>query len=375
MTDPDCGLSPTALDLFCGVGGLSLGLILAGFRLIGACDSDRIALDAHRANFHGVPVHRCDLFLSYGAEIREALGISDSVIDLLAGGPPCQGFSVGGRRAMIDPRNDGIMAFARLVGELRPRFFLMENVRGLLFKDHARLRERFAVYLVAAGYQLQPFKLLNASDYGVPQRRARAFILGCLTGEMLPEYPEPSGIARPSVRDAISDLMRIRETPKRFTDDTYRGCLGKPSDYAAKLRVIPDGGGDIALTGCLLTNHTGGIIERFKTTPPGGMEPISRFFRLAWEGVSPTLRAGTGPEHGSHTAPRPIHPDRHRCITVREAARLHSFPDWFSFHASRWHGFRQIGNSVPPLLAKAVAGKVAEVSHATPLRRAGRSIR
>ena len=106
--------------------------------------------------------------------------------------------------------------------------------------------------------------------------------------------------------------------------------------------------------------HTDLSKRRFLETRPGDTEPVSRFHKLDPEGVCNTIRAGTASDHGAFTSPRPIHPYSPRCITVREAARLHSYPDWFRFHVTKWHGFRQIGNSVPPLLARAVASKVRE---------------
>ena len=348
---------PTALDLFCGVGGLSLGVQQAGFRLLGGVDSDQIVLDTHKANFPKVPTHLCDLFKVSGEELRLGLGLGNQVIDLIAGGPPCQGFSIGGRQIAKDPRNHGVMAFAKLITDLKPRYFLMENVRGFLFKDHDQLRRRYCRLLKSAGYKMQDFQILNAADFGVPQRRNRAFIIGCLSEEILPEYPNSAKYPRPSVRDAISDLVAVDKSDTSHNEDVYVGKLEEPSKYAEALRLGPKKL-LASLTGCLRTLHSDDVIRRFSNTPAGEQEPISRFFRLSWEGISPTIRAGTGPDHGSHTAPRPIHPEWPRCITVREAARLHSFPDAFVFRGTRWHGFRQVGNSVPPLLAKAVASEM-----------------
>lgn len=348
---------------------MSLGLEQAGFQLLGGVDRDQQVLDTHKANFPGVPTLRCDLFSATGADVRNGLNLEDTSIDLLAGGPPCQGFSSGGKRgevAKLDPRNQGIMSFARLVGDLRPRYFLMENVRGFLFQDHEALRGQFTSYLEEAGYRVLGFRLLNAADYGVPQRRERAFVLGCLDGEDVPNYPSKRRGRKPTVRSAIADLAVLDARSKDPDIDVYKGRLGTASAYARRLRVARNGGRVLALTGCLRTVHSAEVERRFRATSPGGQEPVSRFFRLAWGGVSPTIRAGTGPEHGSHTAPRPIHPRRARCITVREAARLHTFPDWFVFRGTRWHGFRQIGNSVPPMLAKAVAAEVARVCGRSP---------
>ncbi|MFL5338706.1 MAG: DNA cytosine methyltransferase [Gemmataceae bacterium] len=356
---PNLDDQPTAVDLFCGVGGLSLGAIYAGFRLIGAVDLDQNALDEYRGNFPKVRVAKHDLGMVTAADLQCDLGLSDKAIDLLIGGPPCQGFSVGGVGAKRDPRNQGVLSFARLVAELRPRYFVMENVRGFLAPKHAARRRRFCKAIKDAGYTIRlPIRALNAADFGVPQRRVRAFVLGHAEGETAPQYPSSADYTTPTVRDAISDLSLLDRYSSDFDRDQYAGPLGPASEFAAGLRRRLNGRMVKRLSGCLRTWHSPAVVARFRATEPGDQEEISRYYRLAWQGISPTLRAGTGPDHGSHTAPRPIHPSRARCITVREAARLHSFPDWFSFHGTRWHGFRQIGNSVPPYLAKAVLAMV-----------------
>ncbi len=246
--------------------------------------------------------------------------------------------------------------------ELQPRYFIMENVRGFLAAKHAGLRKRFCDAISKAGYEMRnPIRALNAADYGVPQRRIRAFIIGCAMGEVLPEYPTPNECARPTVHDAIGDLALLDRHCPDCTLDVYAGPLGPESVFARALRRFPGGKTVGRLSGCLRTIHSSTVVARFRATKPGEWEVISRYFRLAWNGISPTLRAGTGPDHGSHTAPRPIHPVRPRCITVREAARLHTFPDWFVFHPTKWHSFRQIGNSVPPYLAKAVASQIQRI--------------
>jgi DNA (cytosine-5)-methyltransferase 1 len=349
----------TAVDLFCGVGGLSLGLVQAGFDLIGAVDCDRTVLDAYRSNFADVPTASHNLNVGTAAALRHDLGIGNREVDLLVGGPPCQGFSVGGVGAKRDPRNEGVLAFARKVIELRPRYFVMENVRGFLAPKHADRRRKFCKAVSDAGYVIRlPIQALNASDYGVPQRRIRAFVIGYARGEAVPDYPSPTDADPPTVRDAIGDLAFLDRHSSVYDLDHYDGPLGPTSDFATALRRHPGGKTVERLSGCLRTWHSAPVVARFRATKPGGQEAISRYYRLAWEGISPTLRAGTGPDHGSHTAPRPIHPARPRCITVREAARLHTFPDWFTFHPTKWHGFRQIGNSVPPYLAKAVVSQI-----------------
>jgi DNA (cytosine-5)-methyltransferase 1 len=151
----------------------------------------------------------------------------------------------------------------------------------------------------------------------------------------------------------------------------------QPSEYASKLRNLSLTDDDYAyereynldlLTCSRHTKHTQETIARFAATSPGKSDRISHFHRLDLDGLCITLRAGTASNRGAFTSPRPIHPITPRCITVREAARLHSYPDWFRFHATKWHGFRQIGNSVPPLLAKAVAKEIIRILEITPIK-------
>jgi DNA (cytosine-5)-methyltransferase 1 len=260
---------------------------------------------------------------------------------------------------------------ARLITELQPSYFVVENVGGILLGDATYVLDEFVCRVKRGGYcVVDPIRLLDAADFGVPQRRRRVFVLGYRKGLVAPRYPElsdPDGRAngkRPNVWDAIGDLPAVDDYAYLLETDEYRGRLGEPSAYAKVLRGEVSDNEDRSagqsrnghgLSGCLRTVHTAKIIRRFSDTEQGNSEPISRFYRLSKDGLSPTIRAGTGPAQGSFMAARPIHPFQNRCITVREAARLHSFPDWFSFHPTKWHGFRQIGNSVPPWLARAVA--------------------
>jgi DNA (cytosine-5)-methyltransferase 1 len=165
-----------------------------------------------------------------------------------------------------------------------------------------------------------------------------------------------------TVGEAIDDLLCVEK--RRLVDGgTYRGTLRRAGAYAARLRDLPDDPKRKAnlaqgLTGFARTSHSDATLRRFRRVEPGGVDAISRFVRLDRNDVAPTLRAGTGLDAGRFMAPRPIHHEFHRVICTREAARLHSFPDWFAFHETKWHSFMQIGNSVPPLLARAVALEV-----------------
>jgi DNA (cytosine-5)-methyltransferase 1 len=178
----------------------------------------------------------------------------------------------------------------------------------------------------------------------------------------------------PSVRDAISDLPDLDAFDELLRRDAVRlspairecmQCVASP--YARLLSGLDVDESDLSwprrrspsrLTSSLRTVHTEDVVYRFAMVVPGEQEPVSRLVRLHMDGIGPTLRAGSAPDRGSYSAPRPIHPRYDRVISVREAARLHGFPDWFRFTAAKWHGFRQVGNAVCPPLAKAVAESV-----------------
>jgi len=356
---------------------MSLGFEQAGFDVIGAVDFDPIHVQTYSANFPVSSTLRADLSLLSGEHLRSEVRLKTEHIDLVFGGPPCGGFSLMGKRCPEDPRNQLVLHFARLVAELTPRYFVMENVEGALMEPMTEIVEQFIRRVDEAGYSvITPIRSVDASDFGVPQRRRRVFIIGHQRNLPVPEYPIPTRSVdaakdakpRPTVWDAIGDLPSVDDFEELLRSDTYarqlehaegnyaktlRGDLQDPEDLSHAR--VKDGKG---LTGCLRTAHTSETVRRFAATEPGTYDSVSRFYRLASDGICPTLRAGSGPSRGSFTAPRPIHPFQPRCITVREGARLHSFPDWFRFHPTKWHGFRQVGNSVPPLLARAIGNSV-----------------
>ncbi|HKQ49893.1 MAG TPA: DNA cytosine methyltransferase [Phycisphaerae bacterium] len=371
----------TAVDLFCGVGGMSLGFEQAGFKILAGFDSNPINVTSYAHNFPKGHAFEADLSRITGPEIRRLVGLKKKDrIDVLFGGPPCQGISVIGKREIADRRNGLLFHFARLVRQLQPRYFVVENVGGLVLGEARSLLESFVRRAKLAGYHVQDVDVLCASDFGVPQRRERVFIFGCLKRLDLPAYPSPCnpasavwGTRKPTVWSAIGDIPDVDRFEYLLEKDELIDPLGQPRAYAAVLRGNVDDPKDHAparrfssrkLGGCLRTIHSKETVKRFAYTEPGTSEPTSRYFRLEKTGKANTLRAGTGPDYGSYTAARPIHPVHPRCITVREAARLHSFPDWFSFHPTKWHGFQQVGNSVPPLFARAVAREIVAVLRA-----------
>lgn len=383
---------PIAIDLFAGAGGLSLGVEQAGFDVTAAIEIDPIHSAVHKFNFPKCAMICQDISTVTGDSIRQAAHIGNKKVDLVVGGAPCQGFSLIGHRALGDPRNALVREFARIVCELDARYFVFENVKGLtLGRQRAFLEEVVAAFEESGYCVRKPWRVLNAVDYGVPQDRERLILMGAKKGLKLPEYPEPEtspaafpkidGLGKgPSCRDALGDLPDADRYETLWESDEVRISStrwGKPSEYAASMRCISKSAWKFGyrrawnsevLTSSMRSEHTAISRRRFAQTEAGTVEPISRFFKLSPRGIANTLRAGTDAARGAFTSPRPIHYEFNRCITVREMARLHGFPDWFRFHETKWHGARQIGNAVAPPMARAVAAAVLKVAKLTPER-------
>lgn len=277
-----------------------------------------------------------------------------------------------------------------MVSELDAGYFIFENVKGLTVGRHRKFLDELIEEFDHVGYEVRtPWRVLNAADFGVPQNRERLILMGAKKGLAVPVYPMPThlrpgaeptflGARGPTCRDALDDLPDAEQfSSLEATDAVATLQWGTPSPYAEELRCLDDShwhygyrrawNPDV-LTSSIRTNHSAISRRRFLETAPGSVEPISRFFRLPPEGLSNTLRAGTDGARGAFTSPRPIHYRYPRCVTVREMARLHGFPDWFRLHVTKWHGARQVGNSVPPALARAVASAVLEAMGRTPVR-------
>ncbi|MGB3536446.1 MAG: DNA cytosine methyltransferase [Microcoleaceae cyanobacterium] len=368
---------PIAVDLFAGAGGMTLGFEQAGFDVLAAVEIDPIHCAIHQYNFPNSTIFCEDIAKLSGDTIRHHSTINERPIDVVFGGPPCQGFSLMGKRLLEDPRNQLVFHFMRLVAELQPKFFVLENVKGMAAGKHQQFIQELIDKFTYYGYSVQlPYQVLNAADYGVPQKRERLFLIGSKIGLPLPKYPDPlskntlnsSDLLRtPTVWEAIQDLPEAEYYPELIQQDWVKTKFNSASFYGEMMQgkisleddySYPRFHQNNLLTSSLRTQHNAASIERFAATLPGKKEPISRFNKLDSQGLCNTLRAGTPSNRGAHTSPRPIHPFTPRCITVREAARLHSYPDWFRFHVTKWHGFREVGNSVPPFLAKAVAAEM-----------------
>jgi DNA (cytosine-5)-methyltransferase 1 len=400
---------PLAIDLFAGAGGLSLGLEQAGFDVVAAAEYDPVHAATHEFNFPRTEVLCADIAALEPEALRNAAreGMEahggdaaawDGELDLIAGGPPCQGFSLIGRRLVDDRRNRLVFHFFRLVSELRPRYFVMENVPGMARGGHAGILDELIAEFEEAGYRFpenreDKHRILNAADFGVPQDRNRLFLIGTRKDQPNLALP-PSPTVRPApkrssetaaggesdlpfgptVWDAIGDLPNLNRFPSlAISDETalseaaVQSMASTASPYARRMQRLDVDPGDRSrprkwdaarLTGSMRTQHTEKSIRRFRATKPGQTEPVSRYYRLDSEGLCNTLRAGSGSERGAFTSPRPLHPTFPRVLSNREAARLHSFPDWFRLHRTKWHGFRQIGNAVAPLVARAVGAEI-----------------
>ncbi|QBB70871.1 DNA cytosine methyltransferase [Pseudolysobacter antarcticus] len=337
------------VDLFSGCGGFSLGAHRAGFSVPLAFDLDPILTSSYNYNFPSSKLVLTDIAKLSGAEIKKMIG---SEVGGIFGGPPCQGFSSIGRREFDDPRRKLLFHFFRLVSEIMPPFFIMENVVGLSYED-AKFELDSAIGIVAKDYNILGPLIMDASDFGAATRRRRLFVIGiasefsdAISTQDIDELRMPAQ----NVHSAISDLAGAKFVGDDEGFDIWRiKDRIKFGPYASNLRNREG-----IFSGNRKTVHAEHVIKRFSEVIPGGTDTIGRHVRLRWEGQCPTLRAGTGSDRGSFQSVRPLHPEEPRVITVREAARLQGFPDLFRFHPTIWHSFRMIGNSVSPVQSQAL---------------------
>jgi DNA (cytosine-5)-methyltransferase 1 len=364
---------PKVIDLYAGVGGLSLGAIRAGFDLALAVEWDKHAMKAHEINFPKYKHLNTDISKLSGKELLKQAGLAKGKLDGLIGGPPCQGFSLMGVQDILDPRNDLFVKFFKLVKECKPRFFIAENVLGILGDKYEAIREK-ALDQVRKDYVIIDSMKLKASDFGAPTSRERVFFIGYLHDAISNLSKED--FEKEKVSEITTVAKALQGLPKQISSEwlneeqSWRPVKPLSTAYFKKYvdGNIPDGMGDEEavrlykeerlISGNFGTRHSPKVQKRYDQLKPGQSDPISRSVRLKKNGLCPTLRAGTGSDKGSYQAVRPIHPTANRVITPREAARLQGFPDWFQFAPSKWHSFRQIGNSVSPILAEKVLGVV-----------------
>lgn len=337
-----------AIDLFAGAGGLSLGLTTGGFTVVAAVDNDAIASTTYSRNIGQHIIHAPIQDVSPEDLLRRA-GLSSGEVTLLAGGPPCQGFSVQRRGDRNDPRNSLILQFIRFVEVIRPRFFLIENVAGLLSKHGKPFLNRVIEHTGNIGYVCHT-ATLDASEFGVPQVRKRAVIVGeyLLPGEM-PKFKFPYAVTsenKITVREAIGNL------PSPPVDGTCHPEYANHFREAKlsklnleRIRYVPEGGG---------RQHIPLHLQLKCHRENPGHRHLDVYGRMKWDSPSGTITA----RFDSFTRGRFAHPTEDRSITPREGARLQTFPDTFIFEGNREEVARQIGNAVPPKLAECLAAAI-----------------
>ncbi|MEI6427437.1 MAG: DNA cytosine methyltransferase [Pseudanabaena sp. ELA607] len=384
---------PVVLDLFAGAGGMSLGFEAAGFEIGASIEIDPIHCAIHEFNFPYTATICSNIGdVTLDQIEKKLLEKRFNHIDVIVGGPPCQGFSQMGLRQLDDPRNSLVFEYLRLVRHIKPKYFVLENVKGMILGKHRNFVTELIAAFESMGYRIvNPYQVLNAADYGVAQNRLRFILIGIRADQADIAYPPPSHTSTVQDQSILSlaqhigsraAIANLEQCPVFIEDDAglpigdleYEG-------YAEKFNYLP--AADFAL--CHIRNRGHQVIyghkspkhninsqSRFAATLPGEIEPISRFFKLHPDRPCHTLRAGTDTKRGSHTAPRPIHYAQPRCISIREGARLHSFPDWFQFHLTSWHGFRQIGNAVAPLFAKQIGLEIMKGLGMSPSQRSQR---
>lgn len=302
------------VDLFCGAGGLSCGMEAAGLSTVAAVEFVPIACDTHHRNFPACKLHRGAI-----EEFHPLLQLSKrerSGIRIVAGGPPCQGFSVAGFRNPADARNQLFNEFVRVVGEIRPEFFVMENVPGIVTLANGRFFEAILAAFDAIGYTTS-VSILEAASFGVPQLRARAIFIGNRLGWKNP-FPQ-------------AQLSKDRYLP-------IESSLGGLPHWEPNPEINHE-----------WTRHSASMIKRISKVPPGGS--LYPSFVDAWKRQYPGVPSMTIKENhgGTH-----IHPHLDRVLSAREMARLQSFPDSFLFEGPMKKAMWQIGNAVPPRLATAI---------------------
>ena len=338
----------TAVDLFCGAGGMTLGLSMAGFHVVGAMDAWGPAVRTYSSNFNH-PIVSADVRNMSVDEFRSRIGLRSGGVDLVVGGPPCQGFSIQRIGDDKDERNDLIFEFARFILELRPRMFLMENVTGLIGSRGRPFASRFQEMMEEAAYVVETH-VVNAAEYGVPQSRRRVFFYGWLK-DVVPPFRFPRPDHRPdryrTVIDAIKDLP---PPPPDYTAPPYDPLhrrMRMSAINAERLRHIPPGGGMEHLP-----------VELRVNAHKNGAHKIGH--RYVYGRLAPNEPAGTiTARFDSFTRGKFAHPFEDRNITLREGARLQTFPDDFKFEGSQEEIAALIGNAVPPLLAKKIGRAIA----------------
>ena len=330
------------LDLFCGCGGMSLGFENAGYNILLGIDFWNDALYTYKQNHHNAQTLQADLSQLDPASTFPLL--NGAKVDVIIGGPPCQGFSIAGKRIVDDERNKLYKAFVAFVAYYSPKVFVLENVPNILSMGDGVVRDAIISDFTALGYNVN-YKVLLASDYGVPQNRKRAFFVGVKNG--LFDFQMPVVDHKITTREAISDL------PENSLEEGGAYPTFESSEYQTLMRANSKG-----VHNHNITIHNEKTKEIIALVPDGGnfkSLPVelqqTRKVNIAWTRLNsqkPSITIDCG--HFHH-----FHYQYNRVPTVRESARLQSFPDDFIFYGSKVSQLKQVGNAVPPILAKAIA--------------------
>lgn len=339
-----------AIDLFCGCGGLSYGFEKAGYHILLGIDNDAKALETFELNHRGSKSICGDITkVTYENDIKPFIG--GETIDVIIGGPPCQGMSLSGPRKFDDPRNKLYLTYIRLVEEIQPKAFVIENVPGLVGLFGGQIKDSIMQRFTDMGYDIQ-YKILCAADYGVPQNRKRVIFVGIKNGHF--EYPQEIE-GKVSCRMALSDLPAL-ENDLGNEDMPY--AAEPQNDYQKLMRKDSS-----CVKNHMAAKHSDKVKKIISLVPDGGNYKDlpeeyrnSRNFHVAWtrfasDKPAPTIDTG----HRHH-----FHYKYNRVPTVRECARLQSFPDSFIFLGNKTQQFRQVGNAVPPLMAQCIAEQLKE---------------
>ena len=339
----------TCIDSFCGAGGLGLGLKQAGYNILLSFDIDQICIDTINANkkYFGHPAESADISDMLNGELLKKCNLERGELFLLAGGPPCQGFSIQRRGSDIDKRNELVLKYGKLIEELYPMYFVMENVTGIAGKRGKTILQQLIEDVEKIGYTVH-IKLLDAQDYGVPQRRKRYFIVGERKdlGEHY-EYPHPLDYRR-TVRDVIGDLPSPPDDGTDYPDiSLHRRDRLSPLNLK-RMKSLKEGQGrdDLPMELRADCHKIDSSVIGFRNV----------YGRMIWDDVAPTITA----RFDSFTRGQFGHPVQNRSISLREGALLQCFPMDFVFTGNKVDIARQIGNAVPPLLAKQIGKSIIE---------------
>lgn len=348
------------IDLFCGCGGFSKGFEQAGFNVRLGIDIWQDAVTTYKENFPNAATIVGDISGLTGEDLLSAAGITADEVDVIIGGPPCQGFSLSGKRMLDDPRNVLYKSFVRMVATIQPKAFVMENVPGLVRLFNGQVKEQVIEDFTNIGYKVK-MNQLTACDFGVPQARIRVFFVGINTKKVENSdyiFPEPThgNGKKPYItcKDALSDLDFIGDTRLLAEEAEYE--LPATNEYQKFMRKNAN-----ILLNHVTTIHTEKTRNIIAMVPDGGNYKdlpqelwSTRKVHIAWtrmDSSRPCFTIDTGHNHHFHYR-------ANRVPTVRESARIQSFPDDFRFIGIKTSQLKQVGNAVPPLLAQAVAKSV-----------------